>query len=558
MKWCAGVLSAPPDRAMAEIMRDKYRIIRYHYCQIRPGEPDTLVVMHSGVLSGSMQGTWDRLRAETGMRCPPPCPQEEGDHRRRPLWRKYAAHYADYRAAELEKNYVVLDARPETSNADDKENQAPQYGDAEPRSPRPGWLQGGIFPDAVLDRELPLPASCVPTPPTLERPAEPDTATGPPQRTLGKVKRSILGELSGDPAPKRARTDAAAAEPDAPPRPKGLHRGRPPKPPAEPDALPRPAVRTRKPRSDTAGRSRKAAVAPPPPPPQETPPSVEQCAGVLRGFVESTDHFAGGAGRDRSVLKALIRSIYAMLPPEIVADARAGRFFGPEQVRFLPILPGTLVESESAVELHRRAMALERRVSQLLRGLQGAAGGGLSAEEARDLDAAARCAPESDAAGWAVAPPSGSPPAGNGLEALLRAAQRARPEALQRVFLIADHVTWAVPVLATLFLLRVDDMLGRRGMIVAQIGSLNATRERAARYDTLPLRRYGWILTVIARRLGRLTERATAARPGVEPIEFAEERFAADTANEQRLRESSMKEYTDHVSAAHTLFRTRA
>ena len=117
------------------------------------------------------------------------------------------------------------------------------------------------------------------------------------------------------------------------------------------------------------------------------------------------------------------------------------------------------------------------------------------------------------------------------------------------------------PVLATLFLLRVDDLLSRRGMIVAQIGSLNATRERAARYDTLPLRRYGWILTVIARRLCRLTERATGAlpaQPEIGQIEFAEERPPADTANEQRLRESSMKEYTDHVSAAHTLFHTRA
>jgi hypothetical protein len=288
---------------------------------------------------------------------------------------------------------------------------------------------------------------------------------------------------------------------------------------------------------------------------------VEQCAGILRGFIESTEHFAGEPGRDRSVLKALIKAMYAMLPPELAAEARAGRFLGHEEVRFLPIIPGTLAESESAVELHRRAMALERRVSQLLRGLQGAAGDGLSAEEARDLDAAARCFPASDAAGLAVAPPSGSPPAGNGLDALLRAAQGARPPALQRVFLIVDHVTWAVPVLATLFLLRVDDLLGRRGMIVAQIGSLNAMRERAARYDTLPLRRYGWILTVIARRLCRLTERATGAlpaQPEVGQIEFAEERPPADTANEQRLRESSMKEYTDHVSAAHTLFHTRA
>ena len=89
----------------------------------------------------------------------------------------------------------------------------------------------------------------------------------------------------------------------------------------------------------------------------------------------------------------------------------------------------------------------------------------------------------------------------------------ARDAALKRGILIADHVTWAVPVLLTLFLLRVEGRSDNAGLIKRRLEELNARRDKALRHDTLPLRRYGWQLTVLARRLRQLMERATGGSP---------------------------------------------
>jgi hypothetical protein len=224
-----------------------------------------------------------------------------------------------------------------------------------------------------------------PTPPTLPRPG----AAGASRSVLGKVKRTILAEPS----------DAAVTEP-----PRGK-RGRPRKAPA--DAQPAVAV----------------------PPSAEDILSVQQCAGVLRCFFEFTTHFVSGEGDVQPIVHGLLKSVFAMMPRSMAADAQTARFFDPtvaaDGLRFLPLLPQESTPA-SGVELHRRALALEQRVSQLVRLLRGVGADKLNAEDARDLDVAARCCDALDGTGVLPAPPPDSPTRAAGLHALLQAVHRAR------------------------------------------------------------------------------------------------------------------------------------
>jgi hypothetical protein len=355
-----------------------------------------------------------------------------------------------------------------------------------------------------------------PTPPTLPRPG----AAGASRSVLGKVKRTILAEPS----------DAAVAEP-----PRGK-RGRPRKAPA--DAQPAVAV----------------------PPSAEDILSVQQCAGVLRCFFEFTTHFVSGEGDVQPIVHGLLKSVFAMMPRSMAADAQTARFFDPtvaaDGLRFLPLLPQESTPA-SGVELHRRALALEQRVSQLVRLLRGVGAEKLNAEDARDLDVAARCC---DGNGSLPAPPPDSPTRAAGLHALLQAVHRARDAALRREILIADHVTWAVPVLLTLFLLRVEGRSDNACLIKLRLEELNTRRDKALRHDTLPLRRYGWQLTVLARRLRQLMERATGGSPfqlslvppdysnGRRALAFVREDPPTNAANEESLRRLHRENYTKYVS----------
>ena len=136
----------------------------------------------------------------------------------------------------------------------------------------------------------------------------------------------------------------------------------------------------------------------------------------------------------------------------------------------------------------------------------------------------------------------------------------ARDAALKREILIADHVTWAVPVLLTLFLLRVEGRSDNAGLIKRRLEELNARRDKALRHDTLPLRRYGWQLTVLARRLRQLMERATGGSPfqlslappdfsnGRRALAFVREDPPTNAANEESLRRLHRENYTKYVS----------
>jgi hypothetical protein len=566
-------------------MRDEFHIGKYHYCKIRPGETKTLVVMRTSNPSGLSHGSWEKMREKLGMLPPPDCESQDGEdgeegklppgrkYRKRPLWRKFAEKYRDYRAAELESNYVVLIAPREMAKACGKENLPPQLppppqnqsisaeinyanvlaGAAIPAPPPPPPPReeelSPILPRDELDRELPLPTPPTPppsppprreelgsilpgapalssapqtptlpapTPPTLPRPG----ADGASRSVLGKVKRTILAEPS----------DAAVAEP-----PRGK-RGRPRKAPA--DAQPAVAV----------------------PPSAEDILSVQQCAGVLRCFFEFTTHFVSGEGDVQPIVHGLLKSVFAMMPRSMAADAQTARFFDPtvaaDGLRFLPLLPQESTPA-SGVELHRRALALEQRVSQLVRLLRGVGAEKLNAEDARDLDVAARCC---DGNGGMPAPPQDSPTRAAGLHALLQAVHRARDAALRREILIADHVTWAVPVLLTLFLLRVEGRSDNAGLIKLRLEELNTRRDKALRHDTLPLRRYGWQLTVLARRLRQLMERATGGSPfqlslappdfshGRRALAFVREDPPTNAANEESLRRLHRENYTKYVS----------
>jgi hypothetical protein len=582
--WGAGVLNYPPSKIVADRMRDEFHIGKYHYCRIRPGDPQTLVVMRTSNPSGLTQGSWDKMREKLGMRPPPECEGpdaqdgEEGEdgaegnrplghkYRKRPLWRKFAEKYRDYRAAELEANYVVLIAPRELAKASGKENLPPQdhhvpaginYASTPaginyasvlagaaiplPIAPPPPREEerAAILPADELDRELPLPP---PTPPpvsssaqqtpTLPDPTLPDPtpptlarfgAAAAPRSAVGKVKRSLLVEQS-----------------DAAEQPKGK-RGRPRK--STPDV---------------------AAAARVPPPPEDIL-GVEQCAGILRGFFDFTTHFSAAPGGEQHIVHGLLKSVFAMMPRSMATDAQTARLFDPivtaDGLRFLPLLPHESTQA-SGVELHRRALALEQRVSQLLRLLRGVGADRLNAEDARDLDVAARCCDALDGTGVLPAPPPDSPTRAAGLHALLQAVHRARPTALKREILIADHVTWAVPVLLTLFMLRVEGRSDNAGLIKRRLEELNVKRDKALRHDTLPLRRYGWQLTVLARRLRQLMERATGGSPfqlslappdfsnGRRALAFVREDPPTNVANEESLRRMHRENYTQYVSGA--------
>ena len=178
-------------------------------------------------------------------------------------------------------------------------------------------------------------------------------------------------------------------------------------------------------------------------------------------------------------------------------------------------------QASSTVELHRRALKIEKAAADLLQSLTKAARNRtldramLSQAEADNLEAAFRHHGGVDGFGtqyWAESYKAGFIPRilranseDASLAPIFRAMEETRAAAFHRRYLIADECTWGMPIAVRLFL---DSRSSRGGTsrmdilrIQAELQDLNKWRQQAIASDRAALLYYGGLLTTYYRCL---------------------------------------------------------
>jgi len=208
-------------------------------------------------------------------------------------------------------------------------------------------------------------------------------------------------------------------------------------------------------------------------------------------------------------------------------------------------------QNVSTVELHRRALKLEKAAADLLRSLTKAARNRvldramLSQAEADNLEAAFRYHGGVDRYGkyyWMESYKAGFIPRilkanseDASLAPVLKAMGETRAAAFHRRYLVADECTWGIPIAVRLFLESRSSRGGTSRMdilrIQAELQDLNKWRNLAIASDRAALLYYGGLLTTYYRCLQDISEvlgvspakQANGARQPQAPLLFEED-----------------------------------
>lgn len=291
-----------------------------------------------------------------------------------------------------------------------------------------------------------------------------------------------------------------------------------------PSAAPKPAKRKR-PEPAAAEAPVAAICLPPPPPPAVPAPPTDG----HREFLLAGDPLERVASRPR-----IVHAIESLLLQHVEPSEAVRRFLSTRNTQGIGCLyprdcpkhashpPADVRAFESGtLEMHRRAMRLERLASDLLVMLSGAGREGLGADMAADLGCALAFWGGAGAEGDALwrdpgGGGAGSGPSSSGLQQHLAWMAANRGDALTRFYAVADELNWGLPLLATIW----RGLQERKGSprvfdhIVCQVSECSRIRTTTHNRDKARLVAYGAHLTAVCQRLQAI---ASALQPPLPP-----------------------------------------
>lgn len=282
-----------------------------------------------------------------------------------------------------------------------------------------------------------------------------------------------------------------------------------------------------------------AARAPLRPPPPPEPPAKQYSEILFREFLETHNVYVKGKDADHNIV-GVIRNL---IPAEVrnkkenratLSTSNKSGVLGilyPSPETSPPPVPAT----PSTVELHRRALALEKASDEAVASLatflreRGAPSAGLTAEDIANLHAAFRfhadSGPEST---WPGKPTTKIPRIHSQnmskaqLAPVIEMMCTERRAAMSHSYLIADECSWGLPIAVRLFLNSRTgcklDML----KIQAEVQDLNKWRQQAVANDCAALMRYGSLLTTYFTCLAAIAAAIGAAAPQTAVLLFPE------------------------------------
>ena len=280
----------------------------------------------------------------------------------------------------------------------------------------------------------------------------------------------------------------------------------------------------KRPRAKEAAPEAPAAA---PPAAIALPPAAPESEGH-RDFLLSADPLSRTGSRPQ-----ILKAIACLVAKHTEASDQTRRFLSAKNLECLGCLYPTDTPSASgqpmdartpesgALEMHRRAMRLERLASDLLQMLSGAGCEGLAADMAADAGCALAFWGGPGAEGDALwRDPGGK--TGSALQPALAWMAANRGDALTRSYTVADELNWGLPLLATVWKCLQESKTPSRTLdrLAWEAGQCSRIRLAIYNRDKAPLISYGAHLTAVCQRLRSIGEALGAAPDPTPVLEF--------------------------------------